>query len=134
LYLGTQGIDAVVSGRTAVHLVCGIQRQRLERGSVAKKRARQNGRTGRRQRDNGARQRPFEGRARADSETLHRRSGAAVVSDVNDRLRIMVSRHSAFYSPLISTIASGFLEREGLQAEYSILGPGQRSQVLIRDR
>lgn len=42
-------------------------------------------------------------------------------------LRIMVSRHSAFYSPLISTIARGF------QAEYSILVPGQRSHELIRD-
>jgi NitT/TauT family transport system substrate-binding protein len=48
-------------------------------------------------------------------------------------LRIMVSRHSAFYSPLISTIAAGFLEREGLQATYSILGKGQRSHVLLRD-
>lgn len=42
-------------------------------------------------------------------------------------LRIMVSRHSAFYSPLICTIARGF------KAEYSILGPGQRSYELIRD-
>src|SRR5579863_2861397 len=48
-------------------------------------------------------------------------------------LRIMVSRHSAFYSPLISTIGAGFLEREGLQAKYSILGKGQRSHVLLRD-
>jgi hypothetical protein len=36
-------------------------------------------------------------------------------------LRIMVSRHSIFYSPLIATIAAGFLERRGLSAEYSIL-------------
>jgi NitT/TauT family transport system substrate-binding protein len=48
-------------------------------------------------------------------------------------LRIMVSRHSAFYSPLIATIAAGFLERQGIQAEYSILGKGQRSAALIRD-
>jgi hypothetical protein len=26
-------------------------------------------------------------------------------------LRIMASRHSVFYSPLIATIAAGFLER-----------------------
>lgn len=45
----------------------------------------------------------------------------------------MVSRHSAFYSPLISTIAAGFLEQQGIQTSYSILGPGQRSHVLIRD-
>src|SRR5712692_911454 len=48
-------------------------------------------------------------------------------------LRIMVSRHSVFYSPLISTIAAGFLKQEGLEASYSILGPGERSQALIRD-
>ena len=46
-------------------------------------------------------------------------------------LRIMVSRHSAFYSPLICTIAAGFLEREGLAASYSVLGKGERSHVLI---
>ena len=49
-------------------------------------------------------------------------------------LRIMVSRHSAFYSPLISTIAAGFLERQGHTAEYGILAPGQRSSTLIRER
>ena len=48
-------------------------------------------------------------------------------------IRIMVSRHSAFYSPLICSIAAGFLEKEGLQATYSILGKGERSHALIRD-
>src|SRR5689334_2130453 len=48
-------------------------------------------------------------------------------------LRIMVSRHSAFYSPLIATIAGGFLHDAGLEATYDVLRPGQRSQVLIRD-
>lgn len=48
-------------------------------------------------------------------------------------LRIMVSRHSVFYSPLIATIAAGFLERRGLSAEYAILSKGQRSSALIRD-
>jgi NitT/TauT family transport system substrate-binding protein len=48
-------------------------------------------------------------------------------------LRIMVSRHSAFYSPLISTIAAGFLERQGLSAEYAVLGPGQHTIPLIRE-
>jgi NitT/TauT family transport system substrate-binding protein len=48
-------------------------------------------------------------------------------------LRITVSRHSAFYSPLISTIAGGFLERHGLAAEYGVLAKGQRSSDLIRE-
>lgn len=46
----------------------------------------------------------------------------------------MVSRHSAFYSPLICSIAAGFLEREAITATYSILGPGERSHMLIRER
>lgn len=48
-------------------------------------------------------------------------------------LRIIVSRHSVFYSPLISTIAGGFLERQGLSAEYGILQTGQTSASLIRE-
>jgi len=39
----------------------------------------------------------------------------------------MASRHSAFYSPLLATIARGF------DATYSVLGAGQRSQDLIRE-
>ncbi|MBI4471864.1 MAG: ABC transporter substrate-binding protein [Acidobacteria bacterium] len=34
------------------------------------------------------------------------------------KIRIMVYRHSVFYSPLIATIAAGFLKDEGLEAEY----------------
>src|SRR5436853_40596 len=34
------------------------------------------------------------------------------------RLRIMVYRHAVFYTPLIATIAGGFLKEEGLEAEY----------------
>lgn len=45
----------------------------------------------------------------------------------------MVSRHAAFYSPVIATIAGGFLAEQGLEATYSVLAPGQRSHVLIRD-
>ena len=44
----------------------------------------------------------------------------------------MVSRHSAFYSPLISVIAGGFLAEEGLEATYATLQPGQRSRHLLR--
>ncbi len=47
-------------------------------------------------------------------------------------LRIIVSRHSVFYSPLISTIAAGFLEKHGLAAEYGVLQKGQRMPDLIR--
>ena len=43
----------------------------------------------------------------------------------------MVSRHSAFYSPLIAAIAGGFLEREGIEATYSVLPAGARSHQLI---
>ena len=35
----------------------------------------------------------------------------------------MVSRHSAFYSPLISAISAGFLQQEGLEPTYSIMTP-----------
>jgi NitT/TauT family transport system substrate-binding protein len=49
------------------------------------------------------------------------------------QLRIMVSRHSAFYSPVISTIAAGFLETQGLAGAYNVLGKGQRSSVLLRE-
>jgi NitT/TauT family transport system substrate-binding protein len=48
------------------------------------------------------------------------------------RLRIMVSRHSAFYSPLIAVIAAGFLEREGVQTSYDVLPPGGRSHPLLQ--
>jgi NitT/TauT family transport system substrate-binding protein len=47
------------------------------------------------------------------------------------RFRIMASRHSAFYSPLLSAIR--FLREEGHEAAYSVLKPGQRSYALLRD-
>ena len=36
----------------------------------------------------------------------------------------MVSRHSAFYSPLIATIAGGFLDKEGLSGSYAVVPKG----------
>src|SRR2546427_12525804 len=36
----------------------------------------------------------------------------------NKNLRIMVYRHSVFYSPLIATIGMGVLKQEGLDATY----------------
>jgi len=42
-------------------------------------------------------------------------------------LNIMASRHSAFYSPMICTIAGGFLEKEGLTGEYHVVETGGSS-------
>jgi len=50
-----------------------------------------------------------------------------------DALRILVSRHSAFYSPLIATIAASFLAREGLEATYAVLPKGRHARHMIRD-
>ena len=46
-------------------------------------------------------------------------------------LRVMASRHSAFYSPLIGAIAGGFLQAEGFEPEYSPLPPGQTVAQLL---
>jgi NitT/TauT family transport system substrate-binding protein len=50
-----------------------------------------------------------------------------------DTIRIMVSRHSAFYSPLLSTMAAGFLREEGFESTYEVLGPSIDAQELIRN-
>ena len=49
------------------------------------------------------------------------------------RIRIMFSRFSAFYSPLIAAQAAGFLEAQGLDAEFSVAGPGISPQAGLRD-
>jgi NitT/TauT family transport system substrate-binding protein len=46
-------------------------------------------------------------------------------------IRVMASRHSAFYSPLLCCVR--FLRQEGCVVPYSVLAPGQRSHALIRD-
>ena len=48
-------------------------------------------------------------------------------------IRITASRHSAFYSPLISTMAAGFLEKHGLTYTYGVLAPGETAAGMIRD-
>ena len=48
-------------------------------------------------------------------------------------IRLIASRHSAFYSPLISMIAGGFLEKEGLSATYSPAAAGQNSAVEVAE-
>ena len=52
----------------------------------------------------------------------------------SDQLRIMVYRHSVFYSPLIATIAGGFLAREGLEATYFQKPPQRNSYEMFRLR
>ncbi len=39
------------------------------------------------------------------------------------QLNIMVSRHSAFYSPLIACVAGGFLKDEGFEPSYAVATP-----------
>jgi NitT/TauT family transport system substrate-binding protein len=51
----------------------------------------------------------------------------------NKTIRIMASRHSAFYSPLLSTIAAGFLGNEGFESTYEVLTPGSDAHELIRE-
>jgi NitT/TauT family transport system substrate-binding protein len=47
---------------------------------------------------------------------------------VSDEIRIQFTRFSAFYTPLIATIAGGFLEEEGFQPGHSV-APAGRSAI-----
>ena len=47
-------------------------------------------------------------------------------------LRLMVSRHSAFYTPFIGVLGAGFLREEGEEGTYLVLPPGRRLHELIR--
>jgi len=49
------------------------------------------------------------------------------------QINIMVSRHSAFYTPLISTITGGFLRDEGLEPTYSVATPRRSVAKAILD-
>ncbi len=44
---------------------------------------------------------------------------------MSDEIHIQFTRFSAFYSPLIATIAGGFLRAEGLQPKHSMAPPGR---------
>jgi NitT/TauT family transport system substrate-binding protein len=44
---------------------------------------------------------------------------------VTQEIRIEFTRFSAFYSPLIATIAGGFLKKEGLEARHAVSAPGR---------
>lgn len=48
------------------------------------------------------------------------------------RIAIQFTRFSAFYSPLILTIAGGYLKEEGLEADHSISPPGQSAIAALR--
>ncbi len=45
----------------------------------------------------------------------------------------MVSRHSAFYSPLIAAISGGFLREQGLEPTYSIMTPDKSVADALAD-
>ena len=49
-----------------------------------------------------------------------------------DHIRIMVSRHSAFYSPLVFAVAVGFLKTEGLEPEYRVKPKGRSLYELFQ--
>lgn len=40
-----------------------------------------------------------------------------------EKINIMALRHSAFYTPLLTCIAGGFLKKEGLEANYQVATP-----------
>ena len=48
-------------------------------------------------------------------------------------IRITASRHTAFYSPLICTMAAGFLEKHGLEFTYNVLPLGETAAGMIRE-
>ncbi len=48
-------------------------------------------------------------------------------------LRLVASRHSAFYSPLLGAMAGGFLRDEGFDPVYAVVPPGKTAVQLIAD-
>jgi len=48
------------------------------------------------------------------------------------KVRITASRHTAFYTPLLSTMAGGFLDKHGLEFTYDTLKPGETAASMIR--
>ena len=49
------------------------------------------------------------------------------------RIDIQFSLFSAFYSPLIVTMAGGFLAEEGLEADWSVSSPGVSAIAALKD-
>jgi NitT/TauT family transport system substrate-binding protein len=52
---------------------------------------------------------------------------------LSEQIRIQFTRFSAFYSPLIATIAGGFLQKEGLEPVYSVAPPGKSAIASLVD-
>jgi NitT/TauT family transport system substrate-binding protein len=52
---------------------------------------------------------------------------------LDQEIRIEFTRFSAFYSPLIATMAGGFLKREGLTAKHSVSAPGKSGIASVAD-
>ena len=50
------------------------------------------------------------------------------------KIRILVSRHSSFYSPLIASVSAGFLDEEGLEPAYAVLPKNRTARDMIRKR
>src|SRR5262245_41501053 len=50
-----------------------------------------------------------------------------------EEIRIEFTRFSAFYSPLIATMAGGFLKAEGLEPKYSVSPPGKSAIAGLLD-
>ena len=52
---------------------------------------------------------------------------------MSDDISIEFTRFSAFYSPLIATMAGGFLKDEGLNARYAVSAPGKSAIAGLLD-
>jgi NitT/TauT family transport system substrate-binding protein len=50
-----------------------------------------------------------------------------------DEIRIAFTRFSAFYSPLIATMAGGFLKEQGLEGNHSVSAPGKSAIASLID-
>lgn len=50
-----------------------------------------------------------------------------------EEIRIEFTRFSAFYSPLIATMAGGFLKAEGLEGKHTISAPGRTAIASLLD-
>jgi NitT/TauT family transport system substrate-binding protein len=52
---------------------------------------------------------------------------------LSEEIRIEFTRFSAFYSPLIATMAAGFLKEEGLAGKHSVSAPGKSGIASVVD-
>lgn len=56
-----------------------------------------------------------------------------MTAKATEEIRIEFTLFSAFYSPLVATIAGGFLEAEGLKPVYSVSAPGRSALASLDD-